>query len=322
MKTRLSELYDAILKMNRDDIKNALGKFSEISNISGKKLFLAVTCEKEYGIVKETAYVMQSAILYYFTRALEQKKQNEDLAFLALLSYSAGIDAVLRTTFLPVLRRHAHLYNTQEEIDNIQKINDYIDQQISSLTVEAIHKISGQDQQEVKRRLSQSINTMLSLVNKVTPEVRNLAVTLGKRFVAGDFKQARRLYEYVRDEIAYVHDPAGIEEIQPPETTLKLGGGDCDDKSVLLAAMLKSIGFETCLFIADTDNDTYPDHVYTGVYMPDAPELYKPLQSKRLTDGKDLHNWIPLDPTYEDSDFGVIPLIDIGILEYVPVVSK
>lgn len=315
-------MYDAVLKIDRDDVKDALEKFSEISCVSRRKLFLTVACEKEYDVIKESVYLMQSTILFYLTHALDRQKQRDDLVFLRLLSYAAGINAVLGTTFFSVLRRYAVNYNAKEEVDSLQKLNEYADQQINALTIEAIGRLSGKEQHDAKERLNESVKTMLSLVSNISSEVRDLAVTLGKRFPAGDFKQARRLYEYVRDEIAYVRDPVGIEEIRSPETTLKLGAGDCDDKAVLLVAMLKSIGFEACFFIADVDNDGYADHVYTGVFIPNAPDLYRPLQDKRLPDGRSLHDWIPLDPTYEDSDFGVIPLIDLGILQYIPIVSK
>jgi hypothetical protein len=322
VKNLLSELYGAISKMNQDNIGNSLDAFREISNISTKKLFQAVTCEKEYYIVKEIAYNMQSASLYYFTRALEKRKQGDDVSSLAYSSYAEGINVILVTTFLPILRKYASFYNDREDMERIQKINAYAEQAIGGMTTKTIQSICKIDQQQAKQKVEKTVQTMLSFATKMTPEIRNLAVSLGKKFAAGDFKQARRLYEYVRDEIAYIHDPRGIEEVQPPEITMKLGGGDCDDKAVFLAALLTSIGFESCFFIADVDNDKYPDHVYTGVLIPDAPEIYKPFPNKVLSDGSNFHDWIPLDPTYEDSDFGVIPLIDIGILEYVPIVAK
>jgi hypothetical protein len=314
-------LYDAILKISSDDEKAAL-IFSDIGGMSGKRLFQSIGSRTEYEIVKDSYYVMQSASLYYLARALEKQKQSDDLVFVACLSYAGGLNAILASTFLPILKRYVVQYGEEEEVSNLKKINDYVDERISSLTSNAVKKISGKECSDMNKRLAETVEIMVNSAATVNQEVRNLAVKLGGRFQAGDFKQARRLYEYVREEINYVCDPLGIEEVQSPETTLKLGGGDCDDKAVLLASLLKSIGFETCFFIADTDNDGYPDHVFTGVYLPDAPEIYKPLQKKKLDDGKDLHDWIPLDPTYEDSDFGVIPLIDVGILKYVPIAKN
>jgi hypothetical protein len=319
MKTPLRELHDAILKINSNDVKDAIDKLLELTNTSGKKLLQSVTCEAEYKIVKEMAFLIQSTTLYYFSRAIEKKRQTDDLSFFCCLTSTAGINTILTATFFPVLRRYSPTYHDQDEINHLQKINEYIEQQISTMIVDAMKRISGKNLQKIEQKIDKTTQTMLSLATKITPEVRNLAVSLGKKFAAGDFKQARRVYEYVRDEITYIHDPFGIEEIQPPEITMKLGAGDCDDKAVLLAALLISIGFQTCFFLADIDNDNYADHVYAGVYLPDAPELYKPFQKKLLLDGKDLHDWIPLDPTYEDSDFGVVPIVDIGILKYVPI---
>jgi hypothetical protein len=48
--------------------------------------------------------------------------------------------------------------------------------------------------------------------------------------------------EYCRDEIRYIKDMADAEVLQIPRRTLQMQAGDCDDKSMLLAAMLSSIG--------------------------------------------------------------------------------
>lgn len=50
------------------------------------------------------------------------------------------------------------------------------------------------------------------------------------------------LFEFVRDRIRYVRDIRGVETLQQPERTLTFKQGDCDDKAVLLAALLQSIG--------------------------------------------------------------------------------
>jgi len=50
------------------------------------------------------------------------------------------------------------------------------------------------------------------------------------------------LFEFVRDRIRYVRDVRGVETLQQPERTLTFRQGDCDDKSILLAALLQSIG--------------------------------------------------------------------------------
>jgi transglutaminase-like putative cysteine protease len=57
------------------------------------------------------------------------------------------------------------------------------------------------------------------------------------------------LHSWVRDRIRYVRDPEGVELVQTPEATLRIGQGDCDDKSTLLAAMLLATG-HPCRFVA------------------------------------------------------------------------
>jgi transglutaminase-like putative cysteine protease len=50
---------------------------------------------------------------------------------------------------------------------------------------------------------------------------------------------------WVRDHIAYVPDPRDVEMLQTPPQTLSIGTGDCDDKAILTATLLETIGFET-----------------------------------------------------------------------------
>lgn len=53
------------------------------------------------------------------------------------------------------------------------------------------------------------------------------------------------LQGWVRDSIAYVPDPREVEMIQTPPRTLDIGTGDCDDKAILVATLLETVGFDT-----------------------------------------------------------------------------
>jgi transglutaminase-like putative cysteine protease len=53
------------------------------------------------------------------------------------------------------------------------------------------------------------------------------------------------LQGWVRDKIMYVADPADLEMIQTPPRTLTIRTGDCDDKAILLATFLESVGLKT-----------------------------------------------------------------------------
>ncbi len=53
------------------------------------------------------------------------------------------------------------------------------------------------------------------------------------------------LFTFVRDRIRYIKDINEVETVAAPQITLELGQGDCDDKVVLLASLLESIGHKT-----------------------------------------------------------------------------
>lgn len=74
-------------------------------------------------------------------------------------------------------------------------------------------------------------------------KIRTLAMRLTAGLPSRSYQQeAAALHRFVRDEIRYVRDPVGVELVSTPARTLETGQGDCDDKSVLLAALLESLG--------------------------------------------------------------------------------
>lgn len=82
--------------------------------------------------------------------------------------------------------------------------------------------------------------------------VRNTALAIFRRKGVPPRKwlsEIRALHEYVRDCIRYVRDPLHVELVQTPEATLRIGQGDCDDKSTLLASLLIATG-HPCRFVA------------------------------------------------------------------------
>src|ERR1019366_4446161 len=71
------------------------------------------------------------------------------------------------------------------------------------------------------------------------------------------------------------------ETLQTPVVTLQLGAGDCDDHSQLIAALLKSLGFNTrfCTVAADSEDPQQFTHIYAEVQAPETQQ------------------WVPLDST-------------------------
>lgn len=57
--------------------------------------------------------------------------------------------------------------------------------------------------------------------------------------------QARAIQQWVQQNVEYRRDPPDLELVQTPQVTLQLRAGDCDDQSVLTAALLQATGHPT-----------------------------------------------------------------------------
>jgi len=73
------------------------------------------------------------------------------------------------------------------------------------------------------------------------------------------------LFFFVRDRIRYRYDPIDTERVQDAATTLALQSGDCDDKCVLLASLLASLGHWP-QFVAQSQDGREFDHVYVEAW--------------------------------------------------------
>ena len=106
------------------------------------------------------------------------------------------------------------------------------------------------------------IMRQITKAGKTSLPVRNLALSLVSELPQKDwFNELKILHKYVRDQIRYVKDIRGVETVQTPDVTLSLRAGDCDDKSVLLAAMLEAIGHPTRFIAIGFQPDDFV-HVY------------------------------------------------------------
>jgi transglutaminase-like putative cysteine protease len=90
------------------------------------------------------------------------------------------------------------------------------------------------------------IMARLARAAKTSLVIRSLAVELTNGCAQKDWLcEIKALHAFVRDKIRYVKDVRDVETLTTPETLLAIGAGDCDDKSVLLAALLESINHPT-----------------------------------------------------------------------------
>jgi len=107
------------------------------------------------------------------------------------------------------------------------------------------------------------IMSKLAKEGKTNPAIRQLALRLISHIPAKDwFAEIRALHEFVRDKIRYVRDVFGVETLHTPEKLLEIGQGDCDDKSILLAALLMSIGHPTRFVAVSFGAKNQFSHVY------------------------------------------------------------
>jgi len=119
--------------------------------------------------------------------------------------------------------------------------------------------------------------------------------------------EVRAIQEWVQDNIHYVRDTYGSEVFQTPQRTLALGAGDCDDLSILTAAMLMSIGYRVGIILIDSRGDGIISHAMAAVKLPQPVKPYGT-------------NWIPIETT-KKVELGWYPpnakkriLIEIGVV--------
>ena len=114
----------------------------------------------------------------------------------------------------------------------------------------------------------QTLNIMRSLTRagKKTPAVRQTAVVLTQGLPQKDYySEILALYNFVRDRIRYVRDIRDVETLHTPELILQNKQGDCDDKSVLLASLLESLGHRTQFVAVGFQPNRY-SHVLVEVF--------------------------------------------------------
>ena len=109
-----------------------------------------------------------------------------------------------------------------------------------------------------------TLNLMRQLVRagKKSPVVRQLAVDLTRGLPQKDWlSEVDAVHKFVRDRIRYVRDIHGVETLHTVERILTNAAGDCDDKSVLAASLLESLGHPTRFVAVGFKPDMY-SHVY------------------------------------------------------------
>lgn len=87
----------------------------------------------------------------------------------------------------------------------------------------------------------------------------------------------------VRRRVRYCHDIRSADTFQSARRTLEFGGGDCDDFTITLGAMLEAIGFHVAARVVQTVDAEDFNHIYLLCGVP-------PTQPTR---------WVPLDASVD-----------------------
>lgn len=115
-----------------------------------------------------------------------------------------------------------------------------------------------------------TLDTMVGLVKrfKIVPEIRAMAEQIIAHVKQKDYAgEIRAIFEWVRDKIRYTQDVRDIETLKTPDALLYSFQGDCDDKALLVATLLESIGYTTRFIAVGFTQPGEFDHVYAEVRL-------------------------------------------------------
>lgn len=103
-----------------------------------------------------------------------------------------------------------------------------------------------------------------------SPALANLATMIGRRCKT-KMQKAHAVYEFLKRNVKFVKDPAGLEHVRHPDQLLEeirhrgQTAGDCDDVATLGAALLKKLGLQACFIVAGRRRGGRFEHVLYGV---------------------------------------------------------
>ena len=105
--------------------------------------------------------------------------------------------------------------------------------------------------------------TLSEIVRVVNEHYRNVA-DFARQFDTGDlYLTAQKIYDWVKHNIRYKRDDYGKEQIRTPERTLSDRAGDCEDLSILIASLLKALGYKPFFYVVSFGNGW--QHIFVGV---------------------------------------------------------
>jgi len=138
----------------------------------------------------------------------------------------------------------------------------------------------------------QSVRDMRGLVDRAlkSPQVYTLARAIVQHVTPFDsLGEIRALYAWVLQNIRFTMGVIGKQSLQSADATLALRAGQCTDLSILLAALVMSVGYPARFVAVATD--------------PQAPDQFSHIYPEAELAGE----WIPLDAARANAQFGRAP---------------
>jgi transglutaminase-like putative cysteine protease len=109
---------------------------------------------------------------------------------------------------------------------------------------------------------------------------RAIDILISMRVRPKDYlREIETLFEWVKNNVRYTRDIHHVELLHSARRMLELRAGDCDDMTILLASMIKSIG--------------HPVRLVLVGFNPRKKKLFSHIYLEALCKGL----WIPLDAT-------------------------
>jgi len=109
--------------------------------------------------------------------------------------------------------------------------------------------------------------------------------------------EIRTLFEWVKNKIRYTRDIHRVELLHSARRMLELQAGDCDDMTILLAAMIKSVGHPVRLVLVGFNpmkkklfSHIYMEAFYKGLWIPLDATMNRPMGWAPPSDHKEVMN--------------------------------
>jgi len=143
---------------------------------------------------------------------------------------------------------------------------------------------------------------MVKMFRKNQDRVRFLAEDIVKGCANKDYYcEARKLYDWIKSNIAFRRDINHVEMLRSPIVTLDRRAGDCDCHTILYGSLAQSIGLPTRIVLVATRRNKPKNfnHVFSEVQVPVNGVLkWLPADTTPLTVGGPTFAFGELPPAY------------------------